>query len=116
MSEMENKLASILGDPQMMQQIMSMAQALSASASTPEPPKNSAPETPGIDPALLRSLAGMAQGSQVDENQQHLLAALCPYMSQTKVHKLEKAMRAAKLAGLASGLINSGSLQALLGR
>ncbi len=115
MSEMEDKLGAILSDPQMMQQIMSMANALGASAPAPETP-NQEPALPSIDPAVLKSLAGMAQGSRIDENQQCLLNALCPYMSQGRVHKLEKAMKAAKLAGLASGFLNSGGLKILSGR
>lgn len=115
MSEMEDKLGAILSDPNMMQQIMSMAQALN----TPQPPqeqKSPEPEMPSIDPNLLRSIAGMAKGSRIDNNQQCLLNALCPYMSEGRVHKLEKAMRAAKIAGLASGFLHSGGLQMLTGR
>ena len=117
MSEMEDKLGAILGNPDMMQQIMSMAQALGGSGPPPDPePQIAPPEFPNIDPTLLRTIAGVAKNSRVDENQQHLLAALCPYMSQAKVRKLEKAMRAAKLAGLASSFLNSGGLQLLSGR
>lgn len=116
MSEMEEKLGAILGDPNMMQQIMSMAQALNASQPPPEPPKPSTPELPNIDPGLLQSLIGFAQSSGMDQNQQHLLDALCPYISQSRVHKLEKAMRAAKLASLASNFLNSGGLKMLSGR
>lgn len=122
MSEMEEKLGAILSDPQMMQQIMSMAQALSSSApapSEPEPkrePEKQEPVLPNIDPGMLRSLTGMMQGSRIDENQQGLLNALYPFMSQARVHKLEKAMRAAKIAGLASNFLNSGGLKMLTGR
>lgn len=123
MSEMEDKLGAILGDPKMMQQIMSMAQALNASSAPleppkqhPEPPRSNAPELPNIDPALIRSLAAFAQSSGMDQNQQHLLNALCPYVSETRIHKLEKAMRAAKLAALASNFISSGGLKMLSGR
>lgn len=116
MSEMEDKLGAILGDPQMMQQIMSMAQALGSSPppQQPEPAPESA--MPKLDPGLLKALSGMAKGSAVDSHQQSLLNALCPYMSQARVQKLEKAMKAAKLAGLASSFLSSGGLQMFSGR
>lgn len=123
MSEMEDKLGAILGDPKMMQQIMSMAQALNASTTPPEPikqqpdpPKPSIPELPKIDPGMLQSLIGLAQSSGMDQNQQHLLDALCPYVSEARVHKLEKAMRAARLASMASSFISAGGLKMLSGR
>ncbi|MDO5154128.1 MAG: hypothetical protein Q4D50_12340 [Eubacteriales bacterium] len=120
MSEMEEKLGAILNNPQMMQQIMSMAQAMSASQPPKEePPKPSPPPQPSlpdIDPNMLRSLAGMVRQGGVDRNQQALLKALSPYLSQNRVNKLERAMRAAKMAGLASTFLNSGGLQLLSGR
>lgn len=49
MSEMEEKLTSILGNPQMMQQIMAMAQAIgnsNAPESRQEPPPKPEPQEP----------------------------------------------------------------------
>lgn len=118
MSEMEDKLGAIFNNPQMMQQIMSMAQAMNSSSTPPAPPpkpQESAPALP-MNPRALQSLAGMVQKSGVDRNQQNLLKALRPYLSQGRINKLERAMRAAKMAGLASGLLNSGALQMLAGR
>ncbi len=127
MSEMEEKLNAILSNPQMMQQIMSMAQAMSAGqpqGGAPPAPQQPVPQPsalpqqsfPDIDPGMLRSLAGMAQQSGVDQNQQTLLRALSPYLSPGRISKLERAMRAAKLAKLASGFLNAGGLQLLTGR
>lgn len=118
MSEMEEKLGAILSNPQLMQQIMSMAQAL---GSSPEPrqeaPKQPEPSPmPNLDPKMLQSLAGMAQRSNVDNNQQALLKALSPYLSRGRISKLERAMRAARMAGMASSFLNSGGLQMLTGR
>lgn len=120
MNEMEEKLGAILNNPQMMQQIMSMAQAMNASQppkeELPKPPAPPQPSLPDIDPNMLRSLAGMARQGGIDRNQQALLKALSPYLSQNRVNKLERAMRAAKMAGLASTFLNSGGLQLLSGR
>jgi len=69
-----------------------------------------------IDPGLLAKLASFAGAGVVDSNQQALLQALGPYISQPKVGKLEKAMRAAKMARLASGFLGQGGLSLLTGR
>ena len=123
MSEMEEKLGQILSNPQMMQQIMSLAQAMNASqpqkqepTPPPQPLQPTVPAIPDIDPNLLRSLSSMTRQGGIDQNQQALLKALSPYLSQSRVNKLERAMRAAKMAGLASAFLNSGGLQLLSGR
>ena len=71
---------------------------------------------PDMDISMLQKLSGFARQSGIDKNQQALLHALCPYISQNKVTKLEKAMRAAKMARLASGFLGSGGLHLLSGR
>ena len=118
MSELEEKLNAVLGNPQMMQQIMALAQSMnqpSEQASQPSAPAP-VPASAPIDMRLIQKLSGLAQQSRVDPNQQELLHALSHYLSNTRVEKLEKAMRAAKLTELASSLIGSGALQGLLGR
>lgn len=120
MEEMEDKLGAILGNPQMMQQIMAMAQNLSAASPAPQkqdsPPKQDSPFPQGLDPAVLQKMAGLAGQSAIDRNQQALLNALSPYLSRHRISKLEKAMRAAKMANLASIFLSQGGLQALTGR
>lgn len=120
MDDMEQKLNSILGNPEMMAQLMSMAQSLgqSQSESSEQPPRASTPPAPklpslpaGMDLNMLQKVAGLAQQSSIDRNQQALLKALSHYLSKDRLLKLEKAMRAAKIAGVASAAIGgSGSL------
>ena len=115
MAEMDEKLGAILNNPQMMQQIMSMAQSLGQSASQKQEQKaESAPSLP--DPDLLQKLSGIASVSGADSQQQALIHALGPYVGSEKLRRLERAMRAAKMAQLASSLLGSGALQALTGR
>lgn len=126
MAEMEDKLNSILGNPQMMQQIMAMAQALGQSQSEPSKQEERKPDPPppqpqmqmpsGGDLAMIQKLFGMARQSGIDKNQQTLLRALGPYLSRERIVKLEKAMRAAKLAGIASTALGSSGLPFLPGR
>ena len=118
MSEMEEKLGAILSNPQMMQQIMSMAQAMSPppepQGRPEQPPEPAPPALP--DFSVMQKLAGMTRQSGIDKNQQALLRALSPYISRERSAKLEKAMRAAKMARLASAFLNAGGLDMLTGR
>ncbi len=102
MSELEDQLNGILSDPQAMQKIMAMAKSLSGPGDSP-PPK---PEgLPNFDLGTMQKLANFANQSSIDKNQQTLLVALKPYLCRERIAKLEKAMRAAKMAKLASGLL-----------
>ena len=83
------------------------------------PPKASLPDPDtgaGLDPAMLVKFAGIAGKSNIDSNQKALLRALTPYLSRDRVAKLEKAMRAAKIASMASAFLNSGGMKLLSGR
>lgn len=115
MSELDDKLSAILGNPQMMQQIMNLAQTIGSSQPEAPAKQDSAP-SPAMDPAMLKKLAGMASQGTVDRDQQALLTALSPYLSRDRVSKLERAMRAARIAGAASSFLGSGGLQLLSGR
>jgi len=106
MDGIEGKLQDILGNPDMMQKIMSMAQSFQSPAQNEAPPPP--PALPDIDMATITRLAGFASQSNIDKNQRNLLSALTPYLSQNRISKLEKAMRAAKLAGLAGTFLSNG--------
>ena len=122
MDSMEDKLGSILNDPKMMQQIMSLAQSLGQNTEpqTKQEPsrKQEAPpqNLPEIDPMMLKSISSMAGQGSIDSNQRTLLKALGPYLHQDRIRKLEKAMRAAKMARIASTFMNQGGLSFLTGR
>ncbi len=122
MSELDDKLNSILSNPAMMQQIMSLAQALNqqpeaqqqpppqASPPPQPPPQSSMPSTERmLNPNMLSRMASLMQRGSIDKNQQALLRALRPYLSRQKLEKLERAMHAAKMAGIASEMVNSQS-------
>lgn len=100
MEGMDQKLSAILGNPDMMRSIMSMAQALGGATPPEKPPEQ--PREPGPDPAMLQKMMAIVQGSGIDSNQRALLHALHPYLTRDSIGRLERAMRAAKLANLAS--------------
>lgn len=112
MSEMEDQLGVILGNPKMMESIMALAQSMGSGDSEactpqpPPPPPKEKPESGDMDLAMVKALTGFARNSCIDKDQKKLLNALCPYISKDRLQKLEKAMRAAKIAQQASCLFD----------
>lgn len=115
MDELEQKLGAVLNNPQLMQQIMSMAQAM-GNQSQPQAEEKPQPEPqpqqtlPQIDPGMLSRLAGLSKQGSIDRDQQALLKALNPYLNKDRLSRLERAMRAAKMAKLAGSFLGSGLL------
>nr|WP_325185032.1 hypothetical protein [uncultured Oscillibacter sp.] len=120
MAEFDDKLNSILGNPDAMSQIMQLAQSLSgsgpepSSAPPPPPPQQTAAPTPtgggdlfsslsslagGMDPKFLSRLLPLIQelGGQRDSNARALLYALRPYLKEEKQDKVERALQLARL-------------------
>ena len=115
MAEMEDKLNSILSDPNMMQKIMAMAQSLD-SGGPQEGAARQESAFPDIDPAMVQRLTGLAKQSGIDRREQSLLRALGGYLSAERVNRLEKAMRAAKMAKIATSVLNIRGSTNLQGR
>lgn len=113
MDDFENKLNTILGDPNMMSKIMNMAQQLGGNIPQPQPQPTEPPPQqimPEFDIGSLTKIASLASAAGINPNEQALLCALGPYLSHGRLSKLEKAMRAAKLAGIATTFLGSGIL------
>ena len=119
MDNLEEKINSVLANPQMMSQLMAMAQSLGQSNQgneTPPRQETGIPERPvqqatpsmfNLDSDTLQKIFAATQQTGIDKNQQGLLRALSPYLCQSRITKLEKAMRAAKIAGFAATALNS---------
>lgn len=99
MDNLESGLQSILGNPQMMEQIMSIAQNFQSEQPPPPPSAEGGPE---LDFATIQKITALIGKTGIDSQQKALLQALRPYLSGQRIQKLEKAMRAAKLAGIAT--------------
>lgn len=102
MEKMEDKINSILNNPQLMQQIMTMAQNIGQSHALNQEESKQPVTQSGIDMAMIQKLSSIIQQSGIDDNQHALLSALSPYLSQDRVSRLERAMRAAKMAKYAT--------------
>lgn len=120
-------MGAILNNPEAMQKIMALAQSLNAGnkenpqesrqSSDNKQPQSSPEGLPaGLDLSMVQKLSGLAGKSNIDKNEQTLLRALGPYLSRERIQKLEKAMRAAKMAKIASTFLGNSNLQTILGR
>ena len=109
MDDLQTQLNSVLNNPEMMGRIMEMAQSFGGQMPQPEPPPED-PPAPDFDFATIQKLTGLMGSARVDGNQKALLTALAPYVSSKRINKLERAMRAAKLAGIATSFLGSSSL------
>jgi len=129
-AEFDEKLNSLLSNPDSMAQIMKLAQSLSggeaaqtaaaaasAAAVPPPPPSSPSPAggggspvsdilsslTGGIDPKLLTRLIPLVQeySSGSNDNARQLLYALRPYLKPERQDKVERALQLARLAHIA---------------
>ncbi len=106
MGDFENKLESILNNPQAMSQIMSLAQSLGGSGQEEaEPPPSSPPIADSslpFDPNLISSVAFLFnQYNQNDDQRVALLNALRPFVKERRYAKIDKAIQIAKLSRMA---------------
>lgn len=118
MDDMQTQMNAILGNPEMMQKIQAMAQAMQSQKQDAEPQKQDSPgfALPDIDLSMVQKLSGLAGQSNIDNNQKSLLKALTPYLSHERISKLERAMRAAKMANMASSFLGKSGFQFHTGR
>ena len=108
MDDLQNAIEGVLKDPQMMEKIMGMAQMLgNPQSSSPEdnPPQESGGEIPNL--SQIKDLGNLLSGAAMDSDQQNLLKALTPYLSEPHISRLRRAMQAAKLAELANTMLGS---------
>ena len=112
MAEFEDKLNSILSNPALMGQIMSMAGSLgqSQNAPTPPPEPKQSVQSGGLpfDPAAMQSMMHLLQSTQIDQKEQKLIQALQCYLPADRLEKLKRAMQASKIARFASSALSQG--------
>ena len=123
MAEFDDKLNSLLSNPDAMSQIMQLAQSLSGDTqqqSAAPPPPQPPPHPPsggqtgtqnpfsgdlfsalggGMDPKLMLKLLPLIQelGGQKDSHARQLLLALRPYLREERQEKVERALHLARL-------------------
>lgn len=122
MSDFEDKLQSILGNPDAMNQIMSIAQSISGSPRDDRPAEQSpviegqvhspAPDITSVfdslDPRLLQlGMQLLSEYNRQDDNKIALLTALQPFIKEDRYAKLDQAIQIAKLSRVIRVALNS---------
>ena len=121
MAEFDDKLNSLLSNPEAMDQIMKMAQSLMGGGQTPEGTAPSAPGGPapqsgpppgdGFDPMLLAKFLPLLQDLRQSNSQTtQLLYALRPFLKEEKQSKVERAVKLAHLICIGKRFLTEGGL------
>lgn len=119
MGELDEKLNTLLGDPDSMARIMALAQQLSGTmaAEPPSPPPTAPPQQAvestdplqGFDPALLAKLLPIARElTRQDSASMQLLYALRPFLKEEKQGKVERAAKLARLIHIGKQFLTEG--------
>ena len=106
MAEFEEKLSSILSNPELMSQIMSMAGSLNQQPAPPPPPTvfGGMP----FDPGAMAGMMQLLKATQLQPQQRQLIQALRGFVPEDRLVRLEKAMQASLIARFASTAMNQG--------
>ena len=97
-SDFEDKLNKLLNDPKEMERFAGFAKSLMSGEGSPKPEQSTALD---IDPSILKNLSGMLSGKGRGGRDAKLLEAMRPFLSEKRRGKMDKAMKIARLAGIA---------------
>ena len=119
MSELEDKLQSILGDPEAMGQIMSIAQAITGAGASGDASGGGSADPPALpvreesfagevdplsllgdlDPRLVQiGLRLLSEYHSADDRRVALLTALRPFIKEERYARVDRAIRVARLS------------------
>lgn len=118
MSELEDKISEVLGSPEQIAQITRLAQSLMGGMGGTADTSGAGAEGVGVSPAgsaaapdlsslgidadmLSRITRLISSGSAQNADEQALLNAMRPYLSEKRRGKMDKAMKLARLARIA---------------
>ena len=94
MDGLEDKLNSILSDPEAMSRIAGMAKSLMGGGEEDAPRES--------DEGLVRRALGLMRGRALSSDESALLGALRPFLSAERQRRLDRALKIARVASLAS--------------
>ena len=109
MEDLESTISQILGNPESMSQILSLAKSFGISPpeerqETPQPPQAMQPPVDSVLPAMAELIR---QAGSVDPREVQLLNALKPYCSEDRCRRIDRALRAARLSQIAGAALRS---------
>lgn len=96
MSDFEDKLNKLLNDPDEMERFAGFAKSLMSGSEVEQPEP-----APDIDPSMLKKISGMLSGKSGAGRDAKLLEAMRPFLSEKRRGKMDRAMKIARLAGIA---------------
>ena len=99
MDELEGQIRQVLNDPAQMAQIMGLAQSLMGDGAAPAAPEAPPPPADGGLMGKLGALMKKPPGQKSD--QQALLQAMRPYLSEKRQKKIDRALQITRMAHLA---------------
>ena len=108
MAEFEDKLNSILSNPDLMGQIMAMAGSMNQQQPAPPPPQPTGFGGMPFDPGAMAGMMQMLKATQLEPKQRQLIQALRGFVPDDRLIRLEKAMQASLIAKFASAAMNQG--------
>ena len=98
MNELEDKLNSLLNDPEQMERFAGFAKSVMGGISAPDKS-----ETPDIDMGMIKKIGSLMSGSGAKSSRdEKLLEAMKPYLSEKRRSKMDRAMKIAQLASIAN--------------
>ncbi len=98
MGDFEDKLSKLLNDPKEMERFAGFAKSLMGGGEQEEKQEESLPE---LDMGMLKRISGLMSGGGKSSKDTKLLEAMRPYLSEKRRSKMDRAMKLARLAGLA---------------
>lgn len=112
MADFSELLGQVMSNPQMMNQLASMAQSLGLQGNSPPPtattPQNMSMQESSPDPrVLMQNLMQMTKNMGGNERQLALIQALKPFVSSERARKLDRAIQIAQMSRLAEQALNS---------
>lgn len=109
MEDLEHKISEILGDPQAMAGILSMAQSLGLGGAPDDgKPSDTAPDPEAGPFGLPQSVADLlSEAGKLNGKQTALLKALRPFLRENRREKLDRAIQAARISHIAGYAIRT---------
>lgn len=107
MSELEDRINSVLGDPKQMEKIAKLAKSFMAGGDVGASASGSASASEGLfgadlDPKLIGRISKLLSSDSGEKKQERaLLEAMMPFLSEKRRGKMNKALKLARIAGIA---------------
>lgn len=115
MDDLQQRIESVLNDPQQMKELLALARSLGAElpeelqAPAAQPETEISREPPkGLGTLMSQPLGALLQSAgKLEQKQEALLNALRPFLKPNRREKLDRAIRAARLSQLAGRALKS---------